>query len=431
MKKSLNIKKEEKRGDERNMKKKGEEIPGLSPEMEVVFWSIGVKENRETAIAKILKKDINWLKVKKIALLHNVLPLLYNPLKNLEESLVPQEEMTQIKSSYRSIALKNLRQAQNLHRVIELLSTNGIAVIAFKGPALSVQAYGDLSLRNFCDLDLLIKTKDFNKIYEVITAAGFHSNFPLTNRMKRYWMVFRRDFDFSDGTNILDFHHQITQGPRRISLKEKIWQDQCTVDLLSREIPVLSPEHSLLSICIHGTKDRWKTLRVTADIAHLISRHPGLNWKTLVSDAGEIGCLRMLCVGLQISRQVCGLELPDGILELVRKDRKTRKLASRYLHQLLIIERTGKTGKLYDTLALIKSMDSFGPRINYLCHFAFTPTPMDWKFINLPEFLYPLYYLIRPFRLLVKLISRPFPSLFFSNEQKQTNQRQNTKGDIE
>jgi hypothetical protein len=413
------------------MRKDGEEVPGLSPEMEVIFWSIGVRENREAAIGKILKNDINWMKVKKIAVSHNVLPLLYRLLSNLGESLVPQEEMIQIKSFYRNIALKNLRHAQNLHRVIELLSANGIAVIPFKGLALSVQAYGDLSLRNFCDLDLLIQTKDFCKIYDVLTAAGFRSHFPLTNRMKRYWMVFRKDSEFIDGTNILDVHHQMTQGPRRLSLKEKIWQNQCTVDLLSREIPVLSPEHSLLTLCIHGTKNQWRTLSITADIAHLISRHPGLNWQTLVSDAKEIGCLRMLCVGLQLSRQVCGLELPDGIPELVQKDLKANKLASKYLHQMLNIKCTGKTGKLYETLALIQSMDSFGPRVKYLAYFAFIPTPMDWKFIKLPEFLYPLYHLIRPFRLLVKLISRPFFSIFLAANKNEQNQKQNNIGDIE
>ena len=405
------------------MRKDGEAVPGLSPEMDVILCSIGVGKNREAAIGKILKNDINWMKVKKNALSHNVLPLLYGALKNLGESLVPQEEMSQIKSLYRNIALKNLRQAQNLHRVIELLSANGIAVIAFKGLALSIQAYGDLSLRNFCDLDLLIQTKDFHKIYDVLTSAGFRSHFPLTNRMKRYWMVFRRDFEFIDGKNILDFHHQMTQGPRRISLKEKTWQNQCTVELLSREIPVLSPEHSLLSICIHGTKDRWRTLRVIADISHLISRHPGLNWQTLVSDAKEIGCLRMLCVGLRLSRQVCGLELPDGIPELVQKDRKAKKLASKYLNQLLNIKRTGKTGKLYETLAFIQSMDSFDPRVKYLAYFVFTPTPMDWKFIKLPEFLYPLYHLIRPFRLLVTLISRPFFSIFLQRTKTNKNQQ--------
>jgi hypothetical protein len=399
--------------------------------MEIVFYSIGVKEDRENAVAEILKKGINWEKVKKIAFFHNVLPLLYKQLKNLEEPLVPQGEMAQMKSFYRGIALNNLRHAQNLHRVLGLLSANGIDIIPFKGAALTVQAYRDLSLRNFSDLDFLIHTEDFNRIYNVLTAAGFCCCFPLSKRMNHYWMLFRRDFEFSSGTSIFDFHHQMTQGPGRISLKEKTWQNRCTVELLFREIQTLSPEHSLLCLCIHGTKDRWGTLRIMADIAHLISRHPRLNWNTLVSDAKEIGCLRMLCVGLHLSRQVCGLELPDGILERVRKNRKAGKLASQYLHQLSIIERTGKTGKLYETLALINSMDSFGPRIKYLGYFAFTPTLLDLKFITLPGFLYPLYYLVRPFRLIFKLASRPFQSLFFSNEQKPTNQRQNTKGDIE
>ncbi len=404
------------------MREKGEEFPGLSPEMEIVFQSIGVKEDRENAIAEILKKGIDWKKLREIVLYHKVLPILYKQLKKMDDSLVPQEEMAEMTSLYKNNALHNLRNAQILHRVIRLLSENGIDVIPFKGPALAIQTYGDLSLRNFSDLDFLIHTEDFNRIYEVLTAAGFCSSFPLTKGMKQYWMLFRRNFMFSDGPTIIDFHHQITQGPRRISLKEKTWQNRCTVELLSLKIQVLSPEHSLLCLCIHATKDRWGILRIMADIAHLISRHPGLNWRTMVSDAKEIGCLRMLCVGLQLSRQVCGLKLklPDRILELIRKNRKARKLASKYLHQLLIIERTGKTGKLYETFALINSMDSFGPRIKYLGYFAFTPTPLDWKFIKLPEFLYPLYHLVRPFRLLFKLVSRPFLSLFFSNEQKQT-----------
>jgi len=137
--------------------------------------------------------------------------------------------------------------------------------------------------------------------------------------------------------------------------------------------------------------------------------------------SGVSACFRS--VGLRLSRQVCGLELPDGIPELVQKDRKVRELVSKYLHRLLIIERTGKTGKLYETLALIQFMDSFGPRIKYLCYFAFTPTPQDWKFIKLPGCMYPLYYLIRPFRLFVKLISRPFFSIFLAANKNEQNQQ--------
>lgn len=385
------------------MRKNIEAFPAVSPEMEILLGAVGVEESREIPTAEILKKGIDWVKLREMSLHHKVLPLLYSQLKKMDKSLLPQEEMAQIKSIYKHNALRNLRLAQVLHRVSELLSENGIEVIPFKGPVLAVQAYEDLSLRIFDDLDLLIHGEDFGKIYDVLTAAGFRSSFPLTERMKRYWMRFRRNLAFSDGINTLDFHHQVTQGPTKISLKEKTWQNRCAVELLSQRTPSLSPEHALLVLGVHGTKDSWNSLRIMADIARLISRHPGLNWKTLISDAGGIGCLRMIRVGLWLSQRICGVELPQWIRELVQKDRKAGKLASEYLPLLLSVEKR-KAGKLYETPAMLKSMDSFGPRVTYLAHFIFTPTPLDWKVTRLPGFLYPLYYLVRPLRLLFKLI---------------------------
>ncbi|UCH92633.1 MAG: nucleotidyltransferase family protein [Candidatus Aminicenantes bacterium] len=391
------------------MREKGKKIPAVTPEMEILLGSIGGGESREIPFAEILKKEIDWTKLKEIALYHKVLPLLYIQLKKLDESLVPQEEMAQIKSIYKHNALRNIRLAQVLHRVIELLSGDGIEVIAFKGPALAVQAYEDLSLRTFEDLDLLVHTGDFCKIYDVLTAAGYRSNFTLTQRMKRCWMRFRRDFQFSQDFIVIDFHHQISQGSKRISLKEKTWRNRCTVEILFRKAATLSPEHSLIALCVHGTKDRWNSLRIMADIGGLISRHPDLNWKTLVSDAEEIGCLRMVRVGLRLSRHICGVVLPEEILESAQKDRKAGKLASKYLHRLFSDEKA-EIGKYYEIPAMLKSLDSFGFRITYLIHFIFTPTPLDWLAIPLPGILYPLYYLVRPLRLFFNLVSRLFRS---------------------
>lgn len=41
--------------------------------------------------------------------------------------------------------------------------------------------------------------------------------------------------------------------------------------------------------------------------------------------------------------------------------------------------------------------DSWRDRI----HRAITPNPGDWAFVQLGEYLYPLYYLVRPIRLAV------------------------------
>jgi hypothetical protein len=395
------------------MKERKYEFPDLSPEMEVIFRSIGVEKNREVRIAEILKKGIDWATLETTAREHNVLPLLYTQLKNLDESLVRPEEMLRMEAHYRGNVLRSLRLAQTLHWIIEMLYGNGIDVIAFKGPALAVQAYGDLLLRTFADLDILVHPGDFYRTCDVLTAAGLHSSVPLNKHTKKYWRRFRRNIEFTDNINFIDIHQQVTPGPKRFGLKEKTWQNQNMVDLLFGKIPVLSPEHSLLCICVHAAQNDWGSLRSMADIAHLISRHPGLNWNDLIADARGIGCLRMLRLGLQLSQTIGGVELPAEARQLIGEDRETGELSKKFLQQLLnrSKNRTGKTvkaRKLNDTLTLIRSMDSLAPRISYLAYFVFTPTILDWKVIKLPGFLWPVYFLVRPFRLFFKWVALLF-----------------------
>jgi hypothetical protein len=393
--------------------KKEEDFAGieieLAPELQIIIRAAGVRENREEIIAEIIKEGIDWEKLEKSALDHKVLPLLYKQLAIMDQALLLPQEMDRLQSIFRINALRNTKQAQNLHRIIRLLSSADIKALAFKGPALAVQAYNDLSLRTFSDLDFLVHTEDFDKIYDILTGAGFSGMPDVDEKNKRYWKLSRRDFGFHDGVSGLDLHHQLNQGPKRISLDEKAWQDSHMVNILLRETPTLSPEHSLLTLCIHGTKENWLYLNKVADITHLISRHPQLDWKNLLADAEDTGCLRMLYMGLHLSRQICGLQLPGEILESLRLQRQGIKLADAYWSRME--KGKDKIGKLQWTMALIKSLDSIPFKVVFLMDFLFSPTPIDWMTIKLPPILYPLYYILRPLRLFCKLIFRPFKNI--------------------
>ena len=43
--------------------------------------------------------------------------------------------------------------------------------------------------------------------------------------------------------------------------------------------------------------------------------------------------------------------------------------------------------------------------IAHLFTYLLTPNSSDWQYVSLPKYLYPLYYLIRPIRLVMKLFS--------------------------
>lgn len=388
------------------MSKAKKQIPDLLPELGIIFHCISASEDRDTTISATLNKGIDWRRLENLARHHKVLPLLYHRLTKIDNSVVEKEGMGRLQSIYRYNATRNLKLSVNLHRVLELLAREGIEVIVFKGPALAVRAYDDLSHRTFADLDLLIRPEDFAKIYDTMTTAGFRSPVPLDKKKMRYWQSFRRNLDFNDDISGFDFHQQLIQGPKKFSLKEKTWQNKCTGQLLTRDISLLSPEHSLFSLCLHGIKENWSFLRSLSDIAHLLARHPHLNWNSLTAAIEEIGCLSVLLTGLQLCRLVCGLELPGEISGLISSHRQVEDLAWKYYRQIVTGET--KADRLRDTFSFIRSLDSAASRLSLLMYTLFVPTPLDWKSLNLPGFLYPLYFLIRPMRLFFKLLGRIF-----------------------
>ena len=48
------------------------------------------------------------------------------------------------------------------------------------------------------------------------------------------------------------------------------------------------------------------------------------------------------------------------------------------------------------------TMASIGDRSWYWIDTMLTPTPLEWEIINLPQWLFPLYYWIRLIRLILK-----------------------------
>jgi len=65
---------------------------------------------------------------------------------------------------------------QHLLKVLDLLTGSGVEAIPFKGPVLAVQAYGDLLMRSFVDLDILIHAKDLSRVSKILIDQGYILN---------------------------------------------------------------------------------------------------------------------------------------------------------------------------------------------------------------------------------------------------------------
>ncbi|MEM7760476.1 MAG: nucleotidyltransferase family protein, partial [Cyanobacteria bacterium P01_A01_bin.40] len=107
----------------------------------------------------LLQKEIDWQQLIETASRNGVASLLYCNLKDSPN--VPPDIIHHLKKKFFDNLKKNTIQTRELNQVLEFLARSQIEAIPFKGAVLAISVYGSLSLREYGDLDLLIKEADF------------------------------------------------------------------------------------------------------------------------------------------------------------------------------------------------------------------------------------------------------------------------------
>ena len=376
----------------------------LNREIRIILWAIREKGNNPAETFPYKKDDIDWEKLRALSGKHGVLPILYKKLKRLKSDQITSKDLEKFKSLNLNIIHWNLIQANQLITILKLLEEKGINVIPFKGPILSAQAYGDLGYRIFCDIDILINPKDFSRVYNTMINEGFRPNMPLTEKKKKYWSRSRRDFEFYTSNAIIDFHQRLTQAHYSFSLSEKEMREENFIYLMNHKIRILSPENTVLSICIHSTKDQWNSLKMISDLSYFLHANPELDWDKLIKKAKKMGISRMVLTGFLLLKEILNESFPEKVLKMIQKNTVVHQLAKKY--KAKIFTRNIDRQTLYRVTSIAKTLDSPWHCLRFLLHFTFSPTPLDFSSISIPEFLYPLYYLVRPLRLIFKLFSK-------------------------
>src|SRR5205085_1153465 len=79
---------------------------------------------------------------------------------------------------YRANAARAIQLTDALFDLLDRFAKAHIQAIPFKGPTLAATAYGDLSLRQAGDLDLLVHRSDIVRAADLLEALGHRPFFP-------------------------------------------------------------------------------------------------------------------------------------------------------------------------------------------------------------------------------------------------------------
>lgn len=297
---------------------------------------------------------------------------------------------------------RSLRQTGYLLRVLNGLGEGGVQVIPYKGPAWAEQLYGDVALRTWADLDLLVPYHQATAVRGTLLAGGFSDgndfNPRVLDQRRRGW----GEMHFvSPQTGMeMDVHWEVTVGfsGRSIAAEDLVARARPST-LLGRPVLRLSDEDMLLACAIHGSRHRWCTVELLLGLGVLIATTP-VPWADILTAARAAGCRRRVTVSVVHACRVLGIPRPPAVLDCLAHDHLGRLLLRSLGPGTL--DHDGAAGprrELEVMLWTFAGEDSMPAGLWHGLTRLLRPGPADWAVIALPRGLSWLYWFLRPVRL--------------------------------
>jgi len=366
-----------------------------------------------------LLDGVDWKQFQALTTSHHVMPLVSKSLGRLPAGAVPANVRDELRDATANITRRNLFLLGELIRVINLLEGHAISLLPFKGPVLALQAYGDVSVRQCGDLDVLIRPSDVPQAKRILIDSGLEQFFPTstpreTEFLKRmnpkeeaYYIDAHSEYHLVRATDRLniDLHWRLNPPEMTVSFSEaELWKRLESFPLAGRQVLRLAPPDLLLLLCFNGTKDCWQRLDRICDIAELLRSHPKVDWREAIDRAHRIGVERMLLVGLALAKELLDAPLTPELSAALDRDSVARAMVAPLGRALAEpSELLDQQGQLAPTLLHIRMRERWRDKLRY-CRARLSPTVGDWVAMPLPRSLAFLYYILRPIRLTGRLI---------------------------
>ena len=346
----------------------------------------------------------DWERVLELARRHRLRPLLLYGLLGMGVHAVPAPVLNRLQRERRALMVHSLLRARELLKVMRLFREHGLEALAFKGPVLGQETYGDVGLRPFGDLDLLLRRADLLRAKALLCAEGYRPD-PVMNEVEeRAYLDDQLAYRFiRDDLGVeVELHWALAH--RRFAFRvdtEAVWERARHTVLGGDAVRTLGLEDLLVFLCAHGAKHEWSQLLWVCDVAGLLCRHPNLDGARVLSRAADAKSLQMLRLGLVLASRLFHAPLSPDLLSACRDVPAVERLADQVV---ALAFRDGEgVRRLSERLRFqyVVHDDWHARRSNLLqvLRLAVTPSTKDRTFVSLPEGWGFLYYLLRPLRI--------------------------------
>jgi hypothetical protein len=359
-------------------------------------------------ICALQEEKMDWAWIIKAARSHGVMPLLYRHLKAACPGAVPPEIYLDLQKVYLLNTRRNLILAKELLGIIKALSEHGILAVPFKGPALSLMAYGDITYRSFSDLDIMVHRDDVLLAKDILISRGYKPQVSFTAKQEQNILKNVCEYNFirENPSLLVEIHWRFHTDYYSVPASDGIWSRLESITLEGVPIPSFSANDLVLVLGSHAARHEWATMKFVSDFAGLIS-HRQIDWDQVVSSADKMGLLKILHINLFLAQDLLAAKLPLQMIDEMDRDRSAKEIARNISEKLFSgIYNNTNGGAIAKYLFWPRTRERLRDRAKYLFLVGFKPTQVDYDAFPLPDFLYPFYWIVRPVRLLCRYRSK-------------------------
>jgi hypothetical protein len=381
-------------------------ISQACPEVELLLCCARteISPEQEARINALLREPLDWDYLLDMAFRHALVPLLYSQLKRVGSQLVPPLHLNRLREEFVRNSVRNILLTRELGDILEIFDAHALPAIPYKGPVLATTAYGDIALRQFSDLDILVRERDAERAAQLLLSAGYRSHYQTSRKALAYYvdLLCEQGFVRSDSDIYVEIHWAIAPKYVAANLDSEVYFGRAAKTTIGeRSALTFTPEDLLLALCIHAGKHQWERLAWVCDLNETINRHSDIRWAQLLEESQRTRTRRMLYLGLHLTHDLLGTYLPAAVLEKVQADSSVQALGEKLRRRFF--EQARRPNGMAESMAFhfkVRERALDGARCCY--YLIIPPTPAEVTSISLPNALSFLYYLLRPLRLINK-----------------------------
>lgn len=345
-----------------------------------------------TLCTYISGRPVNWQKVYGLCARHRIRPVAFHVLNKLKD-IVPPEALQLFKAYCREFSVFAFDRKMVTEHIVSRLRQQGATARFYKGMDFSQLVYNDIAMREFTDMDIIIREDQVSTVVSVMQSEGYEMH------QEKYFSIYPDHF--KDHIKEVVFGKPCARGkwlsfefhyrpPETLTSVQYRFDQLLGSDYLSGR-PFTYEDYYRLMLVNNGASDFYPHLRSLLDMALLYDHGP---YKIPPELQGFEDLWMQLASGLLGVPAIASGPVPGKTCELLMKRllEDPPPVENKFL-QLAFIR-----------LSFMTSLKAkYAVFVQYI-RFLLRPNGEDIMRLRLPFFF--LYYFTKPFRLTLGLFRR-------------------------